>query len=177
MFNQIEEMPLQVRSRRAWSGTGKRSMSFWTASVSGSEAINVAPLVGHSVLQPVGDGRRRHAAHVATDEEIEEHAERCCAECLQAGAVGLSTSFVDMDETLQPVPSRYADTRELDALAAVLSASSDAMLQIVPEFYEHRRWPWPGSTSSRSCRWQHKHSDHVLASVCGQRRHGQRFSG
>jgi N-acyl-D-amino-acid deacylase len=34
---------------------------------------------------------------------------RCCDECLDAGAIGLSTSFVDMDETLQPVPSRYAD--------------------------------------------------------------------
>ena len=28
--------------------------------------------------------------------------------CLEAGAVGLSTSFVDVDENGRPVPSRFA---------------------------------------------------------------------
>jgi N-acyl-D-aspartate/D-glutamate deacylase len=56
-------------------------------------------------------------------------------QCLDAGAIGLSTSFVDMDENLQPVPSRYANTNELDALAQVLG-DYGRMLQIVPEFYD-----------------------------------------
>lgn len=56
-------------------------------------------------------------------------------ECLDAGAVGLSTSYVDMDETLLPVPSRYADAGEVDALASVL-AEYGRILQIVPEFYD-----------------------------------------
>ncbi len=56
-------------------------------------------------------------------------------ECLDAGAIGLSTSYVDMDETLKPVPSRYADAGEVDALASVLS-DYGRVLQIVPEFYD-----------------------------------------
>jgi N-acyl-D-amino-acid deacylase len=55
-------------------------------------------------------------------------------ECLEAGAVGLSTSFVDVDERLHPVPSRYAYQSELDALAKVLGEYG-RMLQVVPEFY------------------------------------------
>jgi N-acyl-D-aspartate/D-glutamate deacylase len=56
-------------------------------------------------------------------------------ECLQAGAVGLSTSFVDVDEKARPVPSRFAQFDELDALCAVLGEFG-RMLQIVPEFYD-----------------------------------------
>jgi N-acyl-D-aspartate/D-glutamate deacylase len=55
-------------------------------------------------------------------------------ECLAAGAVGLSTSFVDVDENLLPVPSRFAHHEELDALSAVLGEYG-RMLQVVPEFY------------------------------------------
>lgn len=56
-------------------------------------------------------------------------------ECLDGGAIGLSTSYVDMDEKLQPVPSRYADTGEVEALASVLGEYG-RILQIVPEFYD-----------------------------------------
>src|SRR4029077_3003203 len=55
-------------------------------------------------------------------------------ECLDAGAVGLSTSFVDVDENGRPVPSRFAQFAELDALSALLGERG-RMLQIVPEFY------------------------------------------
>ena len=56
-------------------------------------------------------------------------------DCIRAGAVGLSTSFVDMDERLQPVPSRWAGTEELDALCAVLGETKK-LLQVVHEFYD-----------------------------------------
>jgi N-acyl-D-aspartate/D-glutamate deacylase len=56
-------------------------------------------------------------------------------QCLSAGAIGLSTSFVDMDERLQPVPSRYSDTHELAALCDVL-AGHNKILQVVHEFYD-----------------------------------------
>src|SRR5204862_2707628 len=56
--------------------------------------------------------------------------------CLGEGAIGLSTSFVDVDAKGRPVPSRFADFAELDALCAVLGeAEGGRMLQIVPEFY------------------------------------------
>jgi N-acyl-D-aspartate/D-glutamate deacylase len=56
-------------------------------------------------------------------------------ECLEAGAVGLSTSFVDMDENLAPVPCRHAHFDELRALAETLGEFG-RMLQVVPEFYD-----------------------------------------
>jgi N-acyl-D-aspartate/D-glutamate deacylase len=79
----------------------------------------------------MGDDAMRRTA---TDTELEQ-IQQLLRECLEAGAVGMSTSFVDMDETLQPVPSRYADAAELDALAAVLGEYG-RMLQIVHEFYD-----------------------------------------
>jgi N-acyl-D-aspartate/D-glutamate deacylase len=55
--------------------------------------------------------------------------------CLDAGAVGLSTSYVDMEDDMRPVPCRWADHRELDALCAVLGERG-RMLQVVHEFYD-----------------------------------------
>lgn len=62
--------------------------------------------------------------------------------CLDAGAVGLSTSYVDMEDDLLPVPSRFAEHDELRALCAVLGERG-RMLQIVHEFFD------PGLTVSR----------------------------
>src|SRR5262249_20883897 len=48
---------------------------------------------------------------------------------------GLSTSYVDVDENLFPVPSRFAHHEEVEALSAVLGECG-RMLQVVPEFYD-----------------------------------------
>src|SRR5207249_666013 len=56
--------------------------------------------------------------------------------CLEAGASGLSTSYVDSDENYRPVPSRMANHDEISALAAVLGEAGHGILQIVPEFYD-----------------------------------------
>ena len=131
MFNQIEEMPYKAFEQGVeWNW---ETFDEYLTRISKGLAINVAPLVGHSALRLwVMDGAATE--RVATDAEIAQM-QQLLRECLDAGAVGLSTSFVDMDETLQPVPSRYADVRELDALAAVLGEYG-RMLQIVPEFYD-----------------------------------------
>lgn len=131
MFNQIEEMPLKAfRDGVVWDW---ETFSEYIARIRKGLAINVAPLVGHSVLRlwVMGDAAMERTA---TDAEIEAM-QGVLRECLEAGAVGLSTSYVDMDERLQPVPSRYADAREVDALAAVLGEYG-RVLQIVPEFYD-----------------------------------------
>ena len=95
-------------------------------------AVNVAPLVGHSVLRlyVMGDDARR----AATADEV---AEMCdvLRQCLDAGAVGLSTSFVDVEDDLLPVPCRFANHDELEALCAVLGERG-RMLQIVHEFFD-----------------------------------------
>lgn len=131
MFNQIEEMPLKAFEEGVtWDW---ETFPEFIARIKRDLSINVAPLVGHSVLRlwVMGDAATQRNA---TADELQQ----ICGllrECLDAGAVGLSTSFVDMDERLQPVPSRYADTTELDALAAVLGEYG-RMLQIVHEFYD-----------------------------------------
>lgn len=131
MFNQIEEMPLKAfRDGVVWDW---ETFADYLARIRKGLAINVAPLVGHSVLRlwVMGDAAMERTA---TAEEIAQM-QAVLRECLDAGAAGLSTSYVDMDERLQPVPSRYADAGEVDALAAVLGEYG-RVLQIVPEFYD-----------------------------------------
>lgn len=132
MFRLIEEMPeptFEAGVDWHW-GEGFGS---WLDALTGQVALNVAPLVGHSVIRMFvmgPDAQQRPA----TDEEIGRMA-AVLRECLDAGAVGLSTSFVDIDETYRPVPSRWAAPAELDALAAVLGERGK-VLQIVHEFYD-----------------------------------------
>ena len=131
MFNQIEEMPLKAfKEGVVWDW---ETFSDYITRIRKGLAINVAPLVGHSVIRlwVMNDAAMERTA---TDAEIAEM-QGVLRECLDAGAVGLSTSYVDMDERLQPVPSRYADAREVDALASVLGEYG-RVLQIVPEFYD-----------------------------------------
>ncbi|MGD0865677.1 MAG: amidohydrolase family protein, partial [Rhizomicrobium sp.] len=72
--------------------------------------LNVGALVGHSALRFYVMGKESQE-RVATDDEIE----RMCAlleQAMEAGAMGLSISYVDIDEDSRPVPSRLADMRE-----------------------------------------------------------------
>lgn len=131
MFNQIEEMPLKAFEQGVvWDW---ETFEEFVARISKDLTVNVAPLVGHSVLRLwVMGNESMHRC--ATPEETAKMQE-LLRECLAAGAIGLSTSFVDSDEKLQPVPSRYADEIELDALCEVLSEHG-RLLQIVHEFYD-----------------------------------------
>lgn len=131
MFNQIEEMPLKAfKEGVEWNW---ETFDEFVTRIRKDLSVNVAPLVGHSVLRlwVMGEESMKRCA---TADEVQAM-QQLLAECIEAGAVGLSTSYVDMDETLQPVPSRYADESELDALCEVLSAH-DRVLQIVHEFYD-----------------------------------------
>jgi N-acyl-D-aspartate/D-glutamate deacylase len=133
MFRQIEEMPAEdfgVGVDWAWG----ESFPAWTESLTKKGlGIHVAPLVGHSVIRMfvMGDAAQQR---VATADEIAAMC-RVLDESLEGGGVGLSTSFVDMDESLRPVPSRWGHAAELDALCAVL-AKHGKILQIVHEFFD-----------------------------------------
>tara|TARA_R110002072_G_scaffold64_8_gene402 strand:+ start:4719 stop:6392 length:1674 start_codon:yes stop_codon:yes gene_type:complete len=131
MFNQIEEMPI-VAFEKGIEWTWQTFPEF-IARIKQGLAINVAPLVGHSVLRlwVMGDAAMQRTA---TEQELEDM-KALLRECLEAGAIGLSTSFVDMDEKLQPVPSRYAAASEVDALSEVLGEYG-RILQIVNEFFD-----------------------------------------
>ena len=132
MFRLIEEMPETAFDAGVdWRwGEGFGS---WLDALTGNLALSVAPLVGHSVIRlfVMGPEAQRRAA---TDGEVRAMAD-VLRTCLDTGAIGLSTSFVDIDETYRPVPSRWAAPAELDALAAVLGERGK-VLQIVHEFFD-----------------------------------------
>ncbi|MEN3975276.1 amidohydrolase family protein [Emcibacter sp. SYSU 3D8] len=96
--------------------------------------INVGALVGHSVLRlyVMGDAAQERAA---TDAEIAEMV-RLLKQAMEAGAIGLSTSYVDVDENMKPVPSRYADMREKLALARAMVETGRGVMQTVPFFLD-----------------------------------------
>lgn len=130
-FRQIEEMPkdaFEAGVQWAWE-----TFPEYLQVIARNLAINVSPLVGHSLLRlwVMGlDARER----IATDAEIAAMQE-LLRECLRAGGGGLSTSWTDIDHEYRPVPCRFADTRELKALCAVLG-EFDRVLQVVPEFWD-----------------------------------------
>ncbi|MEP1124076.1 MAG: amidohydrolase family protein [Ilumatobacter sp.] len=132
MFRLIEEMPEAAFDAGVDWRWGE-GFGAWLDALAGNIALNVAPLVGHSVIRMFvmgADAQQR----AATPGEVEAMCSML-AECLDAGAIGMSTSFVDIDESYRPVPSRWAAPEELDALARVLG-EHDAMLQIVHEFFD-----------------------------------------
>ena len=100
-------------------------------------AINVGALIGHSALRlfVMGAASQERAA---TTEEIEE----MCAlveEAMAAGALGISSSYVDIDENGHPVPSQFADLNEKIALAKAMAKSGRGIWQIVPYFPDMER--------------------------------------
>lgn len=130
-FRKIEEMPQNAFDAGLtwdWETFGE-----YVATIRGGLGINVAPLVGHSLLRlwVMGEASR---SRPATDAEIATMQE-ALAECLRAGAIGMSGSWVDIDHENMPVPARLAEPRELDALCATLGEHG-AILQIVPEFWD-----------------------------------------
>ena len=131
MFQQIEELPPEAFTE-AFEWTWE-DFAGYRAALEPNLSINVAPLVGHSVIRLWVMGADAQERAARPDEIAAMQA--LLRECLDAGAVGLSTSFVDVDEKARPVPSRFAQFEELDALCAVLGERG-RMLQIVPEFYD-----------------------------------------
>jgi len=96
--------------------------------------LNVGALVGHSALRFYVMGKESQE-RIATDAEIA----RMCAlleEAMAAGAMGLSISYVDIDEDSRPVPSRFADMREKIALCQAMAKSGRGVLQTVPYFID-----------------------------------------
>ncbi|AHE53345.1 amidohydrolase [Sphingomonas sanxanigenens DSM 19645 = NX02] len=130
-FRKIEEMPKNAfDAGLSWTW---ESFAEYLAAIRGQLGVNVAPLVGHSLVRlwVMGEAARERAA---TDDEIVAM-QGLLAECLDAGAVGMSGSWVDIDHENRPVAARLAEPKELDALCATLGAHG-GILQIVPEFWD-----------------------------------------
>ena len=96
--------------------------------------INVGALVGHSALRFYVMGKESQD-RVATDDEIARMCE-LLEQAMADGAMGLSTSYIDIDEDNRPVPSRLADMREKIALCKAMAKSGRGVLQTVPYFID-----------------------------------------
>jgi len=94
--------------------------------------INVAAMIGHSALRYYVMGAASQE-RTATAGELAEMC-RLVEEAMAAGAAGISSSYVDIDENMQPVPSRFADLDEKIALARAMAKSGRGVWQVVPYF-------------------------------------------
>ena len=131
MFQQIEEMPPEAFTS-AFDWTWEDFAGYRTA-IEAKLQLNVAPLVGHSAIRQwvMGAAASQRAASLPEIDAMRT----VLRECLKDGAIGMSTSYIDVDAKDRPVPSRWAQFSELDALCAVLGEFG-RMLQVVPEFYD-----------------------------------------
>jgi len=131
MFKQIEDIPLSAFAEGVeWKW---ESYPEYLAYIRNGLGINVAGLVGHSALRTYVMGAAAQE-RAATDEETSA----MCAllsDAIRGGAAGLSTSYVDTDEHMRPVPSRFATRDEIIALGRAMAAAGRGMIQTVPVFY------------------------------------------
>ena len=133
MFQQIEEMPPEAFTQKYAKWTWE-DFAGYCAAIEPDLAINVAPLIGHSLIRlwVMGADSQQRAATTAEISAMRD----LLRQCLRDGGIGLSTSFVDVDANGRPVPSRFAQFEELDGLCQVLGEEGGRMLQVVPEFYD-----------------------------------------
>lgn len=131
MFKQIEDIPLATFAEGVpWSW---ESYPEYLGFIRKDLGINVAGLVGHSPLRSYVMGAAAQE-RAATPEETAEMC-RVLADAVRAGAAGLSTSYVDMDENMKPVPSRFATRDEVVALGRAMKEAGRGIIQTVPVFY------------------------------------------
>lgn len=128
-FSRVEGMDISVlRSAVEWRWTDVRA--YMDAVDDARPALNVGMLVGHCPLRQyvMGDDAVKRAA---TDEEIAEM-QVLLREALQAGMLGFSTNENPRHfrEDGEPLPSRLAERRELDALGDVLKTLGFGAIQI-----------------------------------------------
>ncbi|HXY91623.1 MAG TPA: amidohydrolase family protein, partial [Acidimicrobiia bacterium] len=118
VFGFIEDIPVDAFATGIpWSW---ESYAEWRDALAAqATAVHVAALIGHSNLRVfvMGDDAWDRAATAGERAQLAS----VLADCLAAGALGLSTSFVDTDRHGRAVPSRRADEAEFAALVEVLA--------------------------------------------------------
>ena len=130
LFSYIEDVPRHLFDDSVpWSWTDYGGYRDRVNEV--GTGINLAPLVGHTPLRlaVMGDDAW---TRVATPAECAAMA-ALLDDAMQAGAWGLSTSFLDSDAEGRPVPSRAADGAEFDELLDVIARAGRGLVEVVPE--------------------------------------------
>jgi N-acyl-D-amino-acid deacylase len=93
--------------------------------------INIAAFVPHSMVRLYVMGADAAFSRAATDDELTQ-IRATVREALDAGAIGISTSQAPSHQGPQgrPVPSRFADVREVRALAETLAEVGRGIIEI-----------------------------------------------
>jgi N-acyl-D-aspartate/D-glutamate deacylase len=113
-------------------------------------STNVAAFVGHIAIRLAVMGMDAWT-RTATPDEIKQMAAHL-EEALQAGAMGLSSNFMDHDSQDRPVPSLLADDAELLALIEVMERHPGSSFQLILDTFFHLNAPATMERLARLCR-------------------------
>jgi N-acyl-D-amino-acid deacylase len=131
MLAEVEAIPLRSLERGVpWSW---QSYAEYLEALDRGLGVNVLSLAPHSTIRyhVMGDDARKRPA---TDDEIGAM-QRLVTGCMEAGAVGVSSSWgpVHFDGDGVPVPSRWAKEGEIAALARTLTALGRGVVCFIPK--------------------------------------------
>ncbi len=131
MFCYIEDLPVgPVSTAVPW--TWRTWPEYRAAFNAAGASCNVAPLVGHNNLRMMVLGEESFERAATDDERAQLVA--LTLECMQAGAFGVSLSFVDLDSKRRRVPSRMGSPGELRDIGDALASTGRGLVQYVPRF-------------------------------------------
>jgi len=130
MLARVEGMPLD--SLAAATDWGWDSFASYLSRLDGTVAPNLGFLAGHSAIRRVTMGAAANE-RTATEDEVAAM-RRLLAECLDAGALGFSSSWAPthLDGDGVPVPSRFADEAELLDLCDEVRRHPCSALEFIP---------------------------------------------
>ncbi|RYE70555.1 MAG: D-aminoacylase [Rhizobiaceae bacterium] len=133
IFNYFEDIPEEpMRSIVPWDWF---KWSEYKASMQRNVRLplNFCSFCGHIPLRLSVMGQKAWA-RTATADEI---AQMCALleDALAAGAMGLSSNFLDYDKYERPLPSQLADDAELEALMAVVARYQGATFQVILDYF------------------------------------------
>lgn len=133
IFNYFEDIPEEpMRQIVPWDWTK------WSEYKASMEAkvrlpLNFCSFCGHIPmrLSVMGQDAWKRAA---TPQEIEKMCE-LLDDALSAGAMGLSSNYLDYDKYERPLPSQLADDAEFEALLGVLARYPGATFQVILDYF------------------------------------------
>ena len=130
MLARVEGMPTE--SLRAGVPWNWHTTADYLDALEGTLAINAGFMAGHSTIRRVVMGAA--ATDGPADATQIEAMERVLRECLEAGAIGLSSSWARThnDADGRMVPSRYATPDEIVALCRVVGEVEGTSLEFIP---------------------------------------------
>lgn len=139
IFNFFEDIPEEPMAKLVpWDW---KTWSEYKASMTRNvkTPVHFAAFCGHIPLRLFVMGQEAWA-RVATPEEITQMAD-LLDDALAAGAMGLSSNYLDYDKFERPLPSQLADDAEFEALLAVLARYPGATFQVIVDNFMRMTGP------------------------------------